>query len=58
MCCIEEYEEMLVDSEKRLVEVYRTGKYFKFGDGKSVKVHKSENTCLCRSRKKWKLRLK
>lgn len=37
---LEEYEEMLDINDKRCVEEYTTDKYFRFGDGNSVKAYK------------------
>ena len=37
---LEEYEEMLDEFDKGSVEEYKTAKYFRFGDGKSVKANK------------------
>ena len=37
---LEEYEEMLDEYDKGSVEEYKTAKYFRFGDGKSVKANK------------------
>ena len=37
---LEEYEEMLDRQDKKCVKEYQTDKYFRFGDGKSVKANK------------------
>ena len=37
---LEEYEDMLDGQDKKFVKEYKTDKYFRFGDGKSVQAHK------------------
>ena len=37
---LNEYEEMMDETDKRLVKEQKSNKYFRFGDGKSVKARK------------------
>ena len=37
---LEEYEEMLNKQDKKFMKEWKTDKYFRFGDGKSVKAYK------------------